>query len=148
FATSVPTADSRETPANRECQRRSAAFSSGSPAICSVDRLTNGDSLLVSHPRRGLTELPVLTSRSAGGLAPMSSSHVDCNLLFGTLALQLDFINRDELIAAIHAWVLDKQKPLGQILVELGTLEPDARSLLDALVQKHLQRHGGDPTRS
>lgn len=30
----------------------------------------------------------------------------DRNLLFGILALQLDFISRDHLIAAMHAWVL------------------------------------------
>jgi hypothetical protein len=78
----------------------------------------------------------------------MSSSNVDCNLLFGSLALQMDFISRDELIGAIHAWVLDKKKPLGQILVQQGVLELDARALLDALVQRHLELHEGDPKQS
>jgi hypothetical protein len=32
----------------------------------------------------------------------------DCNLLFGILALQMDFIGRDDLIAAMSAWVVDK----------------------------------------
>jgi hypothetical protein len=36
----------------------------------------------------------------------------DRNLLFGILALQMDFIGRDALIAAMNAWVLDKSKPL------------------------------------
>jgi hypothetical protein len=36
----------------------------------------------------------------------------DRNLLFGILALQMDFISRDALIAAMNAWVLDKAKPL------------------------------------
>src|SRR5262249_33208794 len=58
----------------------------------------------------------------------------DRNLLFGNLALQMDFISRDSLIAAMHAWVLDKGKPLGQILVEQGTLQPAKRDLLEALV--------------
>jgi hypothetical protein len=44
----------------------------------------------------------------------------DRNLLFGILALQMDFISRYALIAAMHAWVTDKAKPLGQILVEQG----------------------------
>jgi hypothetical protein len=35
----------------------------------------------------------------------------DRNLLFGILALQMDFIQRDALIAAMHAWVLDKTRP-------------------------------------
>jgi eukaryotic-like serine/threonine-protein kinase len=68
----------------------------------------------------------------------MSSSHVDRNLLFGILALQMDFISRDALIAAMHAWVLNKQKPLGQILLEQGALAPDVQTVLDALVKKHL----------
>jgi hypothetical protein len=41
----------------------------------------------------------------------------DRNLLFGLLALQMDFITRDALVEATHAWVLDKIKPLGQVLV-------------------------------
>jgi eukaryotic-like serine/threonine-protein kinase len=78
----------------------------------------------------------------------MSSSHVDRNLLFGILALQMDFISRDALIAAMHAWVLDKQKPLGRILLEQGALAPDAQALLDALVKKHLELHHDDPRQS
>lgn len=42
----------------------------------------------------------------------------DRNLLFGILALQMDFITRDQLVAALHAWVLAKHRPLGEILVE------------------------------
>jgi hypothetical protein len=41
----------------------------------------------------------------------MSSS--DRNLLFGILALQMDFISRDALIVAMHDWVLDKAKSFG-----------------------------------
>jgi hypothetical protein len=51
--------------------------------------------------------------------APGRSS-ADRNLLFGILALQMDFITRDGLIAAMHACVLDKAKPLGQIMFERG----------------------------
>src|SRR6266436_1618691 len=78
----------------------------------------------------------------------MATAHADCNLLFGILAVQMDFIGRDALIAAMNAWVLDKARPLGQILEEQGALSPDTRALLDALVGKHLALHGGDPVRS
>src|SRR5580698_9495124 len=78
----------------------------------------------------------------------MSGTHVDRNLLFGILALQMVFVSRDQLIAAMHAWVLDKQKPLGEILVEQRALADDARGLLDALVTKHLELHQGDPKQS
>jgi WD40 repeat protein len=72
----------------------------------------------------------------------------DRNLLFGILALQMDLVNRDQLLAAMHAWVLDKAKSLGQILVEQQALQPDEKDALDVLVQKHLARHGGDTEKS
>ncbi len=72
----------------------------------------------------------------------------DRNLLFGILALQMDFVRREALIAAMHAWVLDKAKPLGQILVEQQSLRPDARALLEPLVDKHLELHGHDAEQS
>jgi serine/threonine-protein kinase len=78
----------------------------------------------------------------------MAQPHTDRNLLFGILALQLDFIGRDQLVAAMNAWVLDKGKPLGQILVEQQALAADARDTLELLVDKHLQRHDNQPQRS
>ncbi len=72
----------------------------------------------------------------------------DRNLLFGILALQMDFISRDALVAAMNAWVLDKAKPLSQILVEQGALAADRRTLLEPLVQEHIQQHGNDPEKS
>ncbi|MCI0460669.1 MAG: serine/threonine-protein kinase [Gemmataceae bacterium] len=77
-----------------------------------------------------------------------SRPSADRNLLFGILALQMDFISRDGLVQAMNAWVLAKAKPLGQILIEQGTLRPDAYALLEPLVQKHLELHGNDPQQS
>jgi formylglycine-generating enzyme required for sulfatase activity/tRNA A-37 threonylcarbamoyl transferase component Bud32 len=76
------------------------------------------------------------------------SPAADRNLLFGILALQMDFVSRDALIAAMHAWVLDKAKPLGQILREQGQLAEDEHALLEAMVRKHLEKHGNDPEQS
>ncbi len=78
----------------------------------------------------------------------MSQAAADRNLLFGILALQMDFIRRDALIAAMNAWVLDKAKPLGQILQDQGVLPADTRAVLEALVAKHLEWHGGDADKS
>ncbi len=78
----------------------------------------------------------------------MSQGESDRNLLFGVLALQMDFITRDALIAAMHAWVLEKGKPLGRILVERTDLDEHDYALLEPLVAKHVERHGGDPERS
>jgi hypothetical protein len=72
----------------------------------------------------------------------------DRNLLFGILALQMDFIGRDALIEAMNAWVLDKAKPLGRVLVEQGVLSPAHRDLLEPLVDAHVRQHGNDPQRS
>jgi serine/threonine-protein kinase len=78
----------------------------------------------------------------------MSQAHADRNLLFGILALQMDFVTRDQLVAAMNAWVLDKAKPLGQILLDQGILRDDTHALLEALVRKHLELHGNDAERS
>jgi len=79
---------------------------------------------------------------------PASATTADRNLLFGILAVQMNFISKDALINAMHAWVLDKQKSLGQILLDQKALPADTHLLLDALVQKHLEAHGGDAEKS
>ncbi len=78
----------------------------------------------------------------------MSTTYSDRNLLFGILALQMDFLCRDALIDAMHAWILDKSKPLGDILVEQQAMRPDERDALNLLVQKHIDHHGGDVEKS
>src|ERR1700730_13109396 len=72
----------------------------------------------------------------------MRTASPDRNLLFGMLALQMDFISREALITAMNAWVLTKSKPLGQLLTEQGALAADRHALLQALVQQHLRLHG------
>jgi eukaryotic-like serine/threonine-protein kinase len=75
-------------------------------------------------------------------------SHADRNLLFGILAVQMNFVARDALIAAMHAWVLERSKPLGRILVEQQALSPARHSLLEQLVNEHLAAHDGDAEKS
>ena len=60
----------------------------------------------------------------------------DSNLLLGVLALQMDLINRDDLIRALHTWVLEKAKPLAQILEESGKLGHSDRLILESLVAR------------
>ena len=72
----------------------------------------------------------------------------DRNLLFGIVALQMDFINRDQLVAAMHAWVLKKTRPLGEILVEQNVVPASKRELLEPLVDQHVKDHAGDPAQS
>ena len=72
----------------------------------------------------------------------------DRNLLFGINALQNDFITRDALVAAMAAWALAKDRPLGAVLVEQGALDPADRVALEAMIARRLARHDGDPARS
>src|SRR5207245_2922955 len=76
------------------------------------------------------------------------SSSADRNLLFGILALQMDFISRDALITAMNAWVLDKSNPLGAILVARQNLSARHHDLVESLVAAHLAQHGNDPEKS
>jgi eukaryotic-like serine/threonine-protein kinase len=73
----------------------------------------------------------------------MANAVADRNLLFGILAVQMDFVSADQLIAGMNGWVLDKGRPLGAHLIDCGALEADTRALIDALVEKHVQQHGG-----
>jgi WD40 repeat protein/serine/threonine protein kinase len=60
----------------------------------------------------------------------------------------MDFINRDTLLGAMQAWVFQKEKRLGQILLEQKALQNDAYALLEALVEKHLELHDQDGEKS
>jgi serine/threonine-protein kinase len=70
------------------------------------------------------------------------------HLLFGLLALQNGLIDQGQLVAAFQAWTRQKQRPLAEHLIERGDLEPDQRSLLDAVVAMHLKKNGGDAEKS
>jgi hypothetical protein len=72
----------------------------------------------------------------------------DGNLLYGMLALQMNFVSRDALLAAMQAWVFDKARPLGQILQERGQLTPERRQALDHMLAEHLKTHDDDPHKS
>ncbi len=66
------------------------------------------------------------------------------NLLLGVLALQNAFVSREVLLAAFNAWLADRTKSLGDILVGQGKLSPSRLAILDGLVAEHVQDHGGD----
>ncbi|MDX1948363.1 MAG: serine/threonine-protein kinase [Pirellulaceae bacterium] len=76
------------------------------------------------------------------------SSAADRNLLFGILALQLDFITREQLIIGMQAWVLAKERTLADLLQEAGSLLPENRAALEVLVAAHVKKHQNDPQQS
>ncbi|MDX1946024.1 MAG: serine/threonine-protein kinase [Pirellulaceae bacterium] len=78
----------------------------------------------------------------------MSDKHAERNLLVGFLALQLDFIRREQFLAAMSAWLSDKSRPLADVLQAQGALTASVRPLLDALVVQHLALHANDPEKS
>jgi serine/threonine protein kinase len=78
----------------------------------------------------------------------MPFQSTDNNLLFGFLALQNNFIPREELIAAVSVWLTDKSRSLDEVLRERRTLADDEHELLVALVRKHLQKHGNNAEHS
>src|SRR5262245_10530328 len=75
----------------------------------------------------------------------MPTPSADHNLIFGLLALQMDFVTREQLLDAMNAWMLDKGTVLGDILLRRGVLSEDERQVLDLALQKHLRRHRNDP---
>ena len=79
---------------------------------------------------------------------PDRAHQAELNLLFGALALQNNFIGRDDFVAAFAAWTGDKSRPLAQILVDRGALDATRRSLLNALVAEHLKQHDDNPAAS
>ena len=78
----------------------------------------------------------------------MAAIAAERDLLFGLLALQNGLIDQGQLVAAFQAWTRDKARALADHLVGRGDLEADDRSAVEALVARHLKKHGGDVERS
>jgi formylglycine-generating enzyme required for sulfatase activity/tRNA A-37 threonylcarbamoyl transferase component Bud32 len=75
---------------------------------------------------------------------PTPSPVADRNLIFGLLALQMDFVTREQILDALHAWMLRKTTPIGEILREAGLLNDRRLALLQGMVEEHLAQHGGN----
>jgi len=78
----------------------------------------------------------------------MNHGSSERNLLVGILAIQMDFISRDQLVAAMHGWVADKAQLLEDVLLEQEAIDANTRDLILGLVEKHLGMHQGDAQRS
>src|SRR5262249_58718005 len=62
--------------------------------------------------------------------------------------LQNGLIDQAKLVAAFHAWTLDKARSLADLLESQGALDANRRTAVDALVAIHLQAHDGDVAKS
>ncbi len=97
------------------------------------------------RPADAETASPPSTAEVPSGRAPRDTA---VNLLFGLLALQNNFIDRDALVAAFNSWLAHRSRRLGEILAESGALSASRRAILDELVEEHLQLHGNAPEQS
>jgi WD40 repeat protein/serine/threonine protein kinase len=79
------------------------------------------------------------------GAEPLIASE---QLLFGIIALQNNFVTREQFVAAFDAWVQDKSRALAEILQGQGALSPDDREILGRLVAKFLEKYAGDADKS
>ena len=68
----------------------------------------------------------------------------DRNLLFGVLALQADLIDTRQFIEACTLWTARKDASLADLLMERGWIVAEDRSHVEYLLERKLQRHGGD----
>jgi serine/threonine-protein kinase len=70
------------------------------------------------------------------------------DLLFALLALQNGLIDQAQLVSGFQAWTREKSRSMADLLVSRGDLEGDDRGAVEALVARHLKKHGGDPNKS
>ncbi len=82
------------------------------------------------------------------GHLPVAESNTDRNLLFGMLALQMDFITRDALLTAMNTCAREKDKPVGQVLQSQRALTEDDEGLLNSLVCRFIENHDNNARRS
>ena len=68
----------------------------------------------------------------------------DSNLLFGVLAVQMNFISPQQLAAAAGLWSVEQSSELGEILVDSGYLSIDDKSSIDSLLEYRLNANNGD----
>lgn len=68
----------------------------------------------------------------------------DHNLLFAVLALRADLLDADRFAEACRRWTSRQQVPLADLLVERGWLTPVDRDHVAYLVQRSVQKHGGE----
>ena len=73
---------------------------------------------------------------------------IDRQLLFGVLALQMDFISAEQFAEACTVWASRKDKDLAQLMTERGWLQPQDLQDIDRLLARKVERHSGDVSAS
>ncbi|MCR9293135.1 MAG: serine/threonine protein kinase [bacterium] len=71
----------------------------------------------------------------------MAEPERDRNLLVGVLAMQMDFITRDQLIDALQRWLSDRRPTLETQLLEHQLIDASQCQFLADLAARHLELH-------
>ena len=74
----------------------------------------------------------------------MAADMTDRNLLFGLIAMQSDLIEMRQFVDACTLWGSRKENSLAEILEEQGWLLPEDRQHVDYLLERRMQKAGGD----
>ena len=78
----------------------------------------------------------------------MSDNTTDRNLLFGLIAMQSDLIDMRQFVDACTLWGSRKDSTLAEILVDQKWLLPEDRQHVDYLLQRRMQKAGGNIRKS
>ena len=70
--------------------------------------------------------------------------NTDGNLLFGVLAMQIELISLEQFGQACTMWVARKERPLGEILLELKWITLAEFHEVDRLLSRMLRKHKGN----
>jgi serine/threonine-protein kinase len=70
--------------------------------------------------------------------------NTDRNLLFGILAVQTELIDVGQFVEVCADWIVHKQTPLAELLIERGWITGADRADVERLLQRKLQKHGED----
>jgi len=70
--------------------------------------------------------------------------NTDRNLLFGVLALQLEYVDASQFADVCAAWAVRKNMTVADILAERGWITPEARQEVEGLLSRKMNKHDGD----
>ena len=72
----------------------------------------------------------------------------ESDLLFGLLALQMNFLSKEHLLEGAAVWMNDPKSDLPKLLLDRTFIKPSQHAVVKALVEEQLKLHGGDADRS
>ena len=73
----------------------------------------------------------------------MSHSSEDRNLLIGVLAVQMEFVTRDQLMDAMNVWTLNKTESLDAFLRSQSIISENTQRILASLVDNQIAKQNG-----